>query len=38
VYSWDEVMKLSKEDIVIITIELLVVTAFMTAISVLLSG
>lgn len=37
-YSWDEVMKLSKEDIVIITIELLVVTAFMTAISVLLSG
>ncbi len=31
-------MKLSKEDIVIITIELLVVTAFMTAISVLLSG
>ena len=37
-YSWDEVMKLSKEDIVIITIEMLVVTAFMTAISVLLSG
>ena len=37
-YSWDEVMKLSKEDIVIITIELRVVTAFMTAISVLLSG
>ena len=35
-YSWDEVMKLSKEDIVII--ELLVVAAFMTAISVLLSG